>query len=134
MQADKHSYRPPFVLKGNQALDDDPFSSPTRRLGSQGADSNQRTPTGPRAKRAAVKENWRTDSSSDSDAEVSSPTRDKAERSTKRGNKSPGPNRSLFVQEYVSESPESECAAYGAINIDNAQSVFPPSCCVFVAK
>ncbi|CAG8977842.1 hypothetical protein HYALB_00011648 [Hymenoscyphus albidus] len=127
-------YRPPFVLKGNQALDDDPFSSPTRRVGSQAAESNQRTPTGPRTKHGAAKEDWRTASNSDSDAEISSPTRDKAERSTKRGNKSPGPKSSLVIQEYVSESPGSECAAYGTINTENAQSVFPPSCCVFVAN
>ncbi|KAF4635113.1 hypothetical protein G7Y89_g2980 [Cudoniella acicularis] len=121
-------YRPPFVLKGTQALSDDPFQSPHHR-GSQNQGTDQRTPTGPNAKRGHMSENWRSGSSSGSDLDFS-PSRDKAERSAKRAEKkSPGTN-SLFGRDRGSDNS----TGFHAIKDEDSQSIFPPSCCVFVAN
>jgi len=72
--------------------------------------------------------NWRSGSSSGSAA--SSPSADKASRESKRAGK-----RDSFyaVQEHVSEDSDSQLAAY-TIKPEDSQAIYPPSCCVFVAK
>lgn len=125
-------YRPPFVLKSTSTVEDDPFQSPSRQV-SQNQGANQRTPTGPRVKRAHMSGNWRSGSSSDSDTDFS-PSREKAERSAKRsGNKSSSPPHQFFEQSLDSDVGDDE-TGFQSIKDEDSQAVFPPSCCVFVAN
>ena len=66
---------------------------------------------------------WRSGSSSSGD-ESFSPSEN---RGTSR-------KLSFGLQEHVSESAQDELAGYAVVKVEDAQSVYPPSCCVFVAK
>jgi len=114
------SYSPPFVRKGAQSSVEDPFTSASPRRG-----SDKVTPTGPKTKgRAAESDNWRSGSSSGSSA----------------GRSSPSPSRylvgkqgtTLFVKKY--ESEDDAASFYQTVTAEDAQALFPPACCVFVAK
>ncbi|KAF8849702.1 hypothetical protein BDZ45DRAFT_718148 [Acephala macrosclerotiorum] len=115
-------YSPPFVRNGSQGRAEDPFTSPvTQRHGSA-----QRTPTDPKFMNRAVKsDNWRSGSSSGSGSNPSSPSADKALRSAQRGR--------VFVSEYGSKHSKSK-SLETPIKAEDAQAVFPPSSCVFVAN
>ncbi|TVY86282.1 Multicopy suppressor of sporulation protein, partial [Lachnellula willkommii] len=117
----KEAYRPPFIIKGSQAESDDIFRSSPHRPGSN--QSNQRTPTGPKAGRGRMNGNWRSPSISDGSDGISSPSHEKVQRdATKRnGIRTPG------------QSPHNH-AGYEVITDNDAQARFPPSCCVFVAN
>jgi hypothetical protein len=115
-------YSPPFVRKGVQASVEDPFATTSRG-------SPQVTPTGPKSKgRAAKSDNWRSGSSSGSSAGRSSPSPSRYLVS-KRG-------LDIFVKKYESEDDQTEFYQQVAVAADasRAQSLFPPACCVFVAK
>ncbi|TVY53183.1 Multicopy suppressor of sporulation protein msa1 [Lachnellula cervina] len=117
----KEAYRPPFIIKGSQAEADDIFrSSPHHSSSNQ---SNQRTPTGPKAGRGRMNGNWRSPSMSDGSDGISSPSHEKVQRdATKRnGIRTPG------------QSPHNH-DGYEIITDNDAQARFPPSCCVFVAN
>jgi hypothetical protein len=114
------SYSPPFIRKGAQSSVEDPFTStsPCRSSG-------QVTPTGPKSKgRAAKSDNWRSGSSSGSSAGRSSPSPSRV-LIAKRGT-------TLFVKQYNSE--EDTATFYQTVTAEDAQGLFPPACCVFVAK
>lgn len=114
-------YSPPFVRKGAQASIEDPFTTTARS-------STQVTPTGPKSKgRAATSDNWRSGSSSPSSAGRSSPSPSSPSRYLlgKRG-------KDIFVKSYETEADVHEFIE--TITADEAQSLFPPACCVFVAK
>lgn len=66
---------------------------------------------------------WRSGSSSSGDESFSP--------SEKRGT---GRKLAFDVQEDISESAASELTGYAVVKVEDAQSVYPPSCCVFVAK
>ena len=118
----KH-YSPPFVRKGVQASAEDPFTTTPRT-------STQLTPTGPKSKgRAAKSDNWRSGSSSGSSVGRSSSPSPSRYLITKRG-------KDIFLKKYETEDDVVEF--YDKVDVDvsaaASQSVFPPSCSVFVAK
>ncbi len=114
------SYSPPFVRKGTQSSVEDPFTSTSSRHG-----SGQVTATGIKSKSPLAKsDNWRSDSSSSSSAGRSSP-RLSHYLVAKRGT-------TLFVKPYNSE--DDAATFYQTVTAEDAQGLFPPACCVFVAK
>lgn len=128
-QREKHQYSlfyrysPPFVRNGDQIKAEDPFTSPIPQHR-----SGQRTPTGPKAKgRSAKSDNWRSGSSSGSESGLHSPSTAQMLRSTQIG-------RGVFVQEYMSADRELITNEPVIIKSEDAQGIFPPSSCVFVAK
>ena len=116
-------YSPPFVRKGVQASIEDPFTTTSRS-------STQVTPTGPKSKgRAAKSDNWRSGSSSGSSVGRSSSPSPSRFLVAKRG-------KEVFFKEYESESDAVDFLEKLQVGVSAAasQSVFPPSCSVFVAK
>jgi hypothetical protein len=93
----------------------------------------QRTPKGPGQDRRIFSDNWRSNSS---DGSEQSPTKPKVIPA--EGNYGDAQRKlSFHVQEHVSESsdPASDrLNAYSVVKAEDAQAVYPPSCCVFVAK
>ncbi|XMA14794.1 hypothetical protein WAI453_007585 [Rhynchosporium graminicola] len=115
---DTGRYSPPFVRNGSQNKVEDPFTSPQNR-------SSQRTPTGPKHKgRSSKSGNWRSGSSSGSGSGNGSPTTTR----TARG------GQGVFAKEYVNENGELTTAEQLFIKPEDAQAIFPPSSCVFVAN
>jgi len=117
-------YSPPFVRKGVQASIEDPFT--TASYG-----STQVTPTGPKSKgRAINSENWRSGSSSGSSAGQSSPSPSRYLVS-KRG-------KDVYLKKYESENDLvdffEKISLSATSSAEAAQSLYPPACCVFVAK
>jgi hypothetical protein len=95
--------------------------------------SEQRTPKGPGHDRRMFSGNWRSNSS---DGSEQSPTKPKVIPA--EGNYGDTQRKlSFHVQEHVSESsgPSSDrMNAYSVVKAEDAQAIYPPSCCVFVAK
>jgi hypothetical protein len=122
-------------LKGCQALVDDPFASPPRKT-SSGHGSAQRTPTGHRHKRGFEKRgsdssDWRR--SSDSSDDLRSTSKEKSDRSVKKV-REVASDKSVFADEVVPEVENNDLSDFRMVKDENSQSIFPPSCCVFVAK
>ncbi|KAL2065440.1 hypothetical protein VTL71DRAFT_3110 [Oculimacula yallundae] len=114
-------YSPPFVRNGSKSKVEDPFTSPQHRSG-------QRTPTGPKHQaRSSKSGNWRSGSSSGSGSGKNSPSAGKFTRIAPSG-------RGVLVQEYASESGEMTTNEQVIIKSEDAQAIFPPSSCVFVAN
>ncbi|KAH6714345.1 hypothetical protein BKA61DRAFT_673641 [Leptodontidium sp. MPI-SDFR-AT-0119] len=114
-------YSPPFVRNGSQSKVEDPFTSPQHRSG-------QRTPIGPKPKgRSPISDNWRSGSSSGSGSGRTSPAAARIISSAQSGH-------GVFVQEYSSEDGELTTNEQVLIKPEDAQAIFPPSSCVFVAN
>ncbi|KAI0995772.1 hypothetical protein K3495_g12408 [Podosphaera aphanis] len=117
-------YSPPFVRNGVNS--DDPFTA----TGSPPQSSNQHTPTGKSIGRASKSDNWRSDSSSsDPVSHSGSPLGIKSIRDAQRGSQ-----RELFVQEFDSESSDVPSPGTMLVHSQDAQAIYPPSSCVFVAN
>jgi hypothetical protein len=98
-----------FIQRGKQATNDDPFANTPSRGSQRYHGSNRQQSNDPSPVSAArTSANWRTSSSG-------------SDESPKQV------NRKLF-QNDKPKSPE------GTIDPKNAQAIFPPSACVFVAK
>ncbi|KAH7386150.1 hypothetical protein BKA64DRAFT_725872 [Cadophora sp. MPI-SDFR-AT-0126] len=114
-------YSPPFVRNGSQCKVEDPFTSPQHRL-------SQRTPTGPKSKgRSSKSDNWRSGSSSGSGSGCTSPSAARIIGSAQNGH-------GVFIQEYSSEDGDLKTNEQVLIKSEDAQAIFPPSSCVFVAN
>lgn len=102
-------YSPPFVRNGASAGFDDPFTSPS------GRNSGQRTPTGPKKiSKAAMSGNWRSGSSNGTASVQGSPT---------------------SVRQRVNDYSTRDFGSnISNIQAEDAQAIFPPSSCVFVAN
>ncbi|TAQ88197.1 hypothetical protein B7494_g3501 [Chlorociboria aeruginascens] len=107
-------YSPPFVRNGAQSSGEDPFQSQTplrRRSKSHG--SNKATSAGMNAPQKMRNENWRSSSSSGSDS--SSPS---------------GAKRRRFYNATLARAAMDP----SVVRAEDAQAVYHPSCCVFVAN
>ena len=119
----RSSYTPPFVRSGLGSKGEDPFkstsASPTHQHGSS------RTPTAPKSsfKEKMMRKDWRSGSSS-SDDESSATFSPSVVRSHGRD----AARKLSFGVDHGSES------AHSLVKPDDAQGIYPPSCCVFVAK
>ncbi|KAK6580647.1 hypothetical protein PZA11_006883 [Diplocarpon coronariae] len=109
---------------GVERKDDDPFTiSPVSQHRSA-----QRTPTGPKSKgRSAKSDNWRSGSSSSSDTGTVSPSATYVLLSAQT-------SRVVLDQEYMPDDLELVTPDSVVIKSEDAQSIFPPSSCVFVAN
>ncbi|PBP17134.1 RNA recognition domain-containing protein [Diplocarpon rosae] len=119
---DDGTYSPPFIRKSTQSKDDDPFTaSPVSQRRSA-----QRTPTGPKSKgRSAKSDNWRSGSSSGSDTGTLSPSAAYILRGAQT-------SRGALDQDYMSDGLSTNESLI--IKSEDAQAIFPPSSCVFVAN
>jgi len=74
-----------------------------------------------------MSDNWRSGSSGSSAGDASySPLEAKSQRKSRQ--------LSFGVQEHVSETAGSNLTGYTLIKAEDAQAIYPPACCVFVAK
>ncbi|KAF7913933.1 uncharacterized protein EAF01_000339 [Botrytis porri] len=129
-------YSPPFVRNGAQSNADDPFQSPSKNS-SKYRNHDQHTPKAPRHSQRDIHGPWRSTSSSNSSESSSSKpksnhagTVDTKYGETKR-------KLSFHVQEHVSEETDTagnRLSGYTVVKAEDAQAVYPPSCCVFVAN
>lgn len=107
----RSSYSPPFVRTGRSRSEDPFYTTPGRRTN---------RPTTPKSAHT-VSQDWRSRSSSGSDD--GSPLKAKALRISASG---------AHGQQYGSDAGQS--IGGGVVTAQDAQSVYPPSCCVFVAN
>lgn len=125
------SYSPPFVLNGRQSNAEDPFRSPSKN-GSKYRSHDQPTPKAHRD----LNGSWRSRSSSNgSDL---SQTKSKSNSAGPTDTNFGDTQRKLsFGLDDVSKTPNDSGKRLGqhaVVKAEDAQAVYPPSCCVFVAK
>ncbi|KAJ8058451.1 hypothetical protein OCU04_012639 [Sclerotinia nivalis] len=129
-------YSPPFVRNGSQSNVDDPFQSPSKNA-SKCRNQDQHTPKAPRHPHRDIHGPWRSRSSSNS-SELS-PSKSKSNSTGTVDTHYGDAQRKLsfHVQEHVSENTDSagnRLSGYTVVKAEDAQAVYPPSCCVFVAN
>ncbi|KAI9641076.1 hypothetical protein NHQ30_010504 [Ciborinia camelliae] len=128
---DPNLYSPPFILNGSRCNVDDPFQSPSKN-GSKYRSHDQHTPKAARNPPKDINGPWRPSGSSNS-SDVSPPKLQS--KSTDFGDTQR--KLSFHVQEHVSENTDStgnRLSGYTVVKAEDAQAVYPPSCCVFVAN
>ncbi|KAJ5040422.1 uncharacterized protein L3040_006078 [Drepanopeziza brunnea f. sp. 'multigermtubi'] len=125
-------YSPPFVRKSSQGNEDDPFTYSATYSTPRSQRLSHHSPTDPRYQGRSTKSgNWRAgSSSSSSEASTLSPS----VAYQRRGVESV--SRLAAAQKNVPDNRESRTTATEAVVIksEDAQAIFPPSSCVFVAN
>ncbi|EHK96020.1 putative Meiotic activator RIM4 [Glarea lozoyensis 74030] len=123
----------PFVLKGNLALADDPFASPPRNSSSENGAAQTSTATHKRSSenRGSDSSNWRRSGSSLDNQD--SHSEEKSDHVIKKVHNEAG-DKALFDDKFLPEGANDEVASATLVKDENSQSIFPPSCCVFVAN
>ncbi|ESZ90545.1 hypothetical protein SBOR_9068 [Sclerotinia borealis F-4128] len=129
-------YSPPFVRNGSQTNAEDPFQSPSKN-GSKYRNHDQHTPKALRHPHRDVHGDWRSRSSSNS-SELSPSKLKSNSADTIDANYGDTQRKLAFhVQEHVSESADAagnRLSGYTVVKAEDAQAIYPPSCCVFVAN
>ncbi|KAA8576051.1 hypothetical protein EYC84_006214 [Monilinia fructicola] len=125
-------YSPPFVRNGSESNADDPFQSPIKNV-SKYRNNDQHTPKA--TKHRDLDAMWRPRSSSSS-SELS-PSKSKSAGTIDSNYGETQRKLAFHVQEHVSETTDASgnrLSGYTVVKAEDAQAVYPPSCCVFVAN